>query len=161
MKDTQKNYWLIKSEPDCYSIDDLKRDKKTGWGGIRNYQARNFIRDKMKLGDLMLFYHSGANPPAVAGIAEVASTPYPDSTALDPKDDHYDPKSTKENPIWMQVDVKFKEKLLEPVSLNRIKQDPALAGIMVSQKGSRLSVQPVSQAHFDHIVEISKRHSKN
>lgn len=147
------NYWLIKSEPDCYSIDDFARDKKAAWSGIRNYQARNFMKS-MKVGDLVIFYHSSAKPPAAAGIAKVVAEAYPDTTALDPKDDHFDPKSTKDNPIWYMVDVSFIEKFTEPVSLPRIKADPKLDGIMVGQQGSRLSVQPVSKQHFEHIRKL-------
>jgi len=140
-------YWLIKSEPECYSIDDLKQDKKTSWTGVRNYQARNFIRDMSK-GDLVLFYHSGANPPAVAGICKVASSPYGDETALNPKDDHFDPKATKENPIWSAIDMVYVSTLKDPVTLPQIKNNPKLADMVVAQQGSRLSIQPVSEKHF-------------
>ena len=148
------NYWLLKSEGTCYSIDDLKKDKKTPWSGIRNYQARNFIRDSMKVGDMALFYHSNSEPTGVYGIAKVVSTPYPDPTAFNKKDEHFDPKSTKENPIWMVVDVAFVKKFKERISLAEIKVDPKLEGIMVAQKGSRLSVQPLSEKHFKYISEI-------
>lgn len=147
------NYWLIKSEGDCYSIDDFKKDKRTAWTGIRNYQARNFMRDRMKVGDLVLFYHSSDEPTGVYGVARVASAPHADATALDPKDDHYDPKSTKEKPIWECVDMEFVEKFDKPVSLNEIKRDPKLEGMPVRERGSRLSIQPVSKAHFSHIVD--------
>ncbi len=140
-------YWLIKSEPDCYSIDDLKQDKVTSWTGVRNYQARNFIRDMSK-GDLVLFYHSGANPPAIAGICTVASAPYGDITALDPKNDHFDPKATKENPIWSAVDMQYVKTLKEPVTLPQIKNNPKLSDMLVAQQGSRLSIMPVSEKHF-------------
>lgn len=141
------NYWLIKSEPDCYSIDDLKRDKKTSWTGVRNYQARNFIKTMSK-GDLVLFYHSGANPPAIAGICKVASTPYGDMTALNKNDDHFDPKSTKENPIWSAVDMEYVKTFTEPFTLPQIKNNPKLADMIVAQQGSRLSIMPVSEKHF-------------
>ena len=150
------NYWLIKSEADCYSIDDFKKDKITPWTGIRNYQARNFMRDKMQVGDKVLFYHSSSDPKAVVGIAEVASKTHADHTALDKRDDHYDPKSTKDNPIWMCVDMKFVEKFKNPVTLTEIKFDPELSGIVLAQQGSRLSVQPVSEKHFKRICEMSK-----
>jgi len=140
-------YWLIKSEPDCYSIADLKQDKKTSWTGVRNYQARNFIRDMSK-GDLVLFYHSGANPPAVAGICKVVSKPYGDTTALDPKNDHFDPKATKENPIWSAVDMQYFSTFKEPVTLPQIKNNPKLSDMLVAQQGSRLSIMPVSEKHF-------------
>ena len=149
------NYWLVKSEPDCYSIDDLKRDKKAAWSGVRNYQARNYMKS-MKIGDMVIFYHSSANPPSAAGIAKVSREAYPDQTALDKKDDHYDPKSSKENPIWYHVDISFVSKFTELVSLSRIKADPKLGGIMLAQTRSRLSVQPVSEKHFKRIVEMGK-----
>lgn len=149
------NYWLIKSEATCYSIDDLKRDKKTAWGGVRNYQARNFMSRDMKVGDLALFYHSSAEPSGVVGVAEVVSKAYPDPTQFDKKDDHYDPKATKEKPIWYVVDFKFKSKFKNMVTLGQIKIDPKLNGIMVAQQGSRLSVMPVSEKHFKRILEIS------
>lgn len=147
------NYWLIKSEGDCYSIDDLKRDKKTSWTGVRNFQARNFMRDKMNIGDGILFYHSNAKPNGVYGVACVASKPHADETQFDKKDEHFDTKAKKENPTWICVDVSFVKKFAEPVSLDMIKFDPALAGMPVRERGSRLSVQPVSEKHFTYIVE--------
>lgn len=149
------NYWLIKSEGDCYSIDNLKKDRKTSWGGVRNYQARNFMRDQMKVGDLALFYHSNTKPIGVYGIAKVVSAVHPDKTAFDPKDEHYDPRSTKEKPIWECVDFAFVEKFVHPVTLEEIKHDHALEGILVAKKGSRLSVQPVSKTHFERIQMLS------
>ncbi|MDE2037914.1 MAG: EVE domain-containing protein [Patescibacteria group bacterium] len=139
---SQRSYWLIKSEGDCYSIDDLRRDRRTAWTGIRNYQARNYMRD-MKPGDLLLFYHSMADPTGIYGIAKVASAPYADPTALDPKDEHYDPKRP-----WVCVDVAFVKKLAAPVSLAEIKADPALRHMLVARRGQRLSVMPVEEAHF-------------
>ena len=147
----------MKSEGDCYSIDDLKRDKRTPWGGVRNYQARNFMRDDMRVGDLVLFYHSNGdkkNPSGVYGIAKVSSKAHADQTALDPEDDHYDPKSTKENPIWECVDVAFVKKLAHPVSLDKIKFDPKLTGILVAKPGTRLSIMPVTPFHFERIVAL-------
>ncbi len=152
-----QNYWLIKSEGSCYSIDDLKHDKVAPWTGIRNYQARNFMRDKMAIGDLVLFYHSNGTeqaPNGVYGIAQVASAPHADLTAFDKEDDHYDPKSKKDAPTWILVDMKFIEKFKKPVTLGRIKIDPKLKGIVVGQTGSRLSVQPVSKNHFEYIREV-------
>jgi len=140
-------YWLIKSEPDCYSIADLKQDKKTSWGGVRNYQARNFIKDMSK-GDLVLFYHSSANPPAVVGVCKVASAPYGDLTALDPKNEHFDPKATKENPIWAAVDMQYLSTLKDPLTLPLIKINPKLSDMLVAQQGNRLSIMPVSEKHF-------------
>lgn len=150
------NYWLIKSEGNCYSIDNLKKDKKTSWNGVRNYQARNFMRDSMKVGDLALFYHSSSKPTGVYGIAKVVSVPHPDLSAFDVKDEHYDPKSTKEKPTWICVDFAFVEKFPRLVSLEEIKKDHKLAGIMVAQTGSRLSIQPVSRIHFERILALSK-----
>ncbi len=153
------NYWLIKSEPDCYSIDDFAKDKKTAWSGIRNYQARNFMK-AMKVGDLIIFYHSSANPPAAAGVAKVTKEAYADITALDSKDDHYDPKATKANPIWFMVGVSFVEKFKQAVSLPQIKIDPVLDGIMVAAQGSRLSVQPVSKIHFEYVRKLGSKAEK-
>lgn len=143
------NYWLMKSEPTTYSIDDLKRDKKTSWEGVRNYQARNFMRDQMKVGDLVLFYHSNAEPPGVAGIAKVCKLAHADSAAWDPKSKYYDSKATPQNPIWMMVDIEFVEKFSNLISLEELKKTKSLATMMVLQKGSRLSVQPVSKEHFE------------
>ncbi len=153
-------YWLIKSEGSCYSIDDLKRDKKTSWTGVRNFQARNFMRDEMSIGDLVLFYHSSGdkqNLTGVYGIAKVASKPIPDMTQFDRKDDHYDSKSKKEAPMWISVDMAFVEKFTHPVTLSEIKFDPKLEGMLVRAQGSRLSIQPVSEKHFKYIrEELSK-----
>lgn len=161
------NFWLIKSEADCYSIDDLKRDGKTSWAGVRNFQARNFMRDHMKIGDLALFYHSSStdkkNPNGVYGIAKVSTLPYPDATALDPKDEHFDPAShskksaaEKNNttyiPTWMLVDFSFVSKFSTPFTLFEIKLDPKLKNMMVCQRGSRLSIQPVTEKDFNYIV---------
>jgi predicted RNA-binding protein with PUA-like domain len=147
------NYWLVKSEPTCYSIDDLKHDKTAAWSGVRNYQARNFIND-MKVSDQVLFYHSSADEIGVTGVATVTREAYPDHTALDTKDDHYDPKATKAKPIWTMVDLSFKTKFKTIVSLNQIKRDPKLDGMMVAQRGSRLSVQPVSSTHFKYVARL-------
>jgi predicted RNA-binding protein with PUA-like domain len=150
-------YWLIKSEGECYSIDDLKRDKRTSWTGIRNYQARNFMRDDMRIGDLVLFYHSlgtSENPSGIYGVARVASSAHSDETQFDPKDMHYDPKSRDDAPIWACVDMAFVRKSKIPVSLGDIKRDCELEGMEVRKTGSRLSVQPVSEKHFKHITEM-------
>ena len=147
-------YWLIKSEGTCYSIDDLKRDKKTAWTGIRNYQARNFMRDDMQVGDLVLFYHSlgtTENPSGIYGIAKVASKPHPDETQFEKKDMHFDPKASKEKPIWFCVDMSFVSKFKNPVNLGMIKRDRNLEGMEVRRAGSRLSIQPVSEKHFVYI----------
>jgi predicted RNA-binding protein with PUA-like domain len=150
------NYWLMKSEGECYSIDDLKRDKVSEWTGVRNYQARNFMRDQMKIGDRVLFYHSNSKPSGVYGLAEVCSKPHPDSTQFDQSNVDqmgYDAKSTQENPLWICVDVKFVQKFSEPISLAQLKLDSRTASMLVCQKGSRLSVQPVSEIHYNYIVE--------
>lgn len=146
-------YWLAKSEATCYSIDDLKKDKRTSWDGIRNYQARNYMRDDMKVGDLVLFYHSNADPPGIAGVAKVCKAAHPDVTALDPKEQHYDPKSTKEEPIWVMVDLSFEQKFSNYVPLDAIKTD-AFDGLLVIKRGQRLSVMPVEKKHFDMIVKL-------
>jgi len=146
-------YWLLKSEGDCYSIDDLKQDKYTAWTGVRNYQARNFMRDDMKKGDLALFYHSSSTPTGVYGIAKIVAPAHADETQFDKKNDHYDGTSKKDDPRWVCVDVAFVKKFKEPISLEEIKHDPNLEGMMVRQQGSRLSIQPVSEKDFRYIAE--------
>jgi len=145
----------MKSEAECYSIIDLKKDKRTSWEGVRNFQARNFMRDEMKIGDRILFYHSNAKPSGVVGTATVCSAAHSDMTQFDPADDHYDSKSTKEQPTWVCVDIAFESVFNTPLSLEQIKFDPALEGMMVRQPGSRLSVQPVSEKHFKYILALS------
>jgi predicted RNA-binding protein with PUA-like domain len=152
-----KKYWLIKSEPNAYSIDDLVKDKRTHWDGVRNYQARNFMRDEMKTGDKILFYHSNANPPAVVGVCEVVKEAYPDFTAFDSKDKHYDPKSKKENPTWMMIDIQIIEKLNRPVTLEEIKQNPKLKNMRLVKRGNRLSVMPIEKTEFNEILKMSNR----
>jgi len=152
-------HWLIKSEPDCYSIDDLKRDGEADWSGVRNYAARNFMRDHMKPGHLILYYHSGGDAgsePAVVGIAKVNGNAQPDRTALDSSDDHHDPKSSKDDPIWMLVEVKFVEKFQQPVTLKQLKAAPKLAKMLVLQRGQRLSIMPVSAEHFQIVRTMGK-----
>lgn len=150
-------YWLLKSEPGCYSIDDLKNaDKQTEhWDGVRNYQARNFMRDGMQVGDLAFFYHSNCNPPGIAGICKVVSKPYPDHTAFDPEDRHYDPKSDPDNPRWMMVDVKFVKKFDKLVSLPELKQQAELAQMRILQKGNRLSITPIESDEWQTILELA------
>jgi predicted RNA-binding protein with PUA-like domain len=148
-------YWLGKSEPDCYSIDDLKRDKVTSWSDVRNYAARNFLRT-MKKGDLLLFYHSSCAVPSVVGIGKVVKEAYPDPTQFDTKHDGFDEKSTKENPRWSTIDVQFVRKFTEPLTLAEIRNDPAFAGMELVRQGSRLSVQPVSEKHFERILALVK-----
>jgi predicted RNA-binding protein with PUA-like domain len=151
------NYWLFKSEPDVYSIDDLERDKKTYWDGVRNYEARNFLRDKVKIGDLVLFYHSNCDEPGVYGICEVVKDGYPDFTQFDPSNKYFDPKSKEENPIWFMVDVKFVKKMKKPVLLEEIKSNPKLSKTRLVQKGNRLSVIPLTKSEFDEIIKMSEK----
>lgn len=143
------SYWLMKSEPGDYSIDDLERDGATMWDGVRNYKARNNMRE-MKKGDLVLYYHSRQKPPAVVGVAEVVRESYPDPTQFDPDSRYHDEKSSEDDPRWWLVDVRFVEKLPEPVSLHDIKKEPSLSD-MVLVNNSRLSVQPVEKAEFEKV----------
>jgi predicted RNA-binding protein with PUA-like domain len=154
----QGRYWLLKSEPDVFSIDDLAGSPKqtTHWDGVRNYQARNTLRDDMKLGDLVLFYHSNAKPPGIAGIAKVVREGYPDHTAWDPNDDHYDPKSDPSHPTWMMVDIRLVQKFPRELSLPELREMPALANMLLLRKGSRLSVQPVSAGEYAAIVAAAQ-----
>jgi len=153
MEDETMNYWLMKSEPDTYSIDDLITDKTTQWEGVRNYQARNFMRDDMKIGDRVLFYHSNTKPPGIVGTATVCKEAYPDHFAWNPSSKYFDPKSTPENPRWMMVDVKFEQKFHRTISLEEMKNHPDLEGLLVIKKGMRLSIQPVEKKHFDILVQ--------
>ncbi len=147
-------YWLMKSEPSCYSIDDLKRDRVGMWDDVRNYQARNFMRD-MKKGDKVLFYHSSVgDATGIVGIAAVAKEAYPDPTQFDITSYKCDPKSTKENPRWSSVDLKFVEKFKEPLTLHELKLDPFFSDMLVVKRGMRLSVQPVHEAHFARIRSL-------
>jgi len=151
-----RRMWLMKTEPGEFSIDDLaaRPDQTEPWDGVRNYQARNFMRDDMRVGDGVLIYHSRIEPMAVVGTAEVASASYPDATAFDPACKHFDPKSTPEQPRWFLVDVRFVAKFPQPVTLKAIKQTPALADMMLVQKGSRLSIQPVSPEEWGVIISM-------
>jgi len=150
------SYWLLKSEASCYSIDDMKRDKKVSWEGIRNYQARNFMRE-MKVGDLCFFYHSSDKETGVYGVVKVVAEAHVDESQFKKSDEHFDPKATTEKPIWQCVDVAFVEKFKSPISLSEIKHDPKLSGIVVAEQGSRLSVQPVSPTHFEHILQLAHK----
>nr|WP_308984370.1 EVE domain-containing protein [Coraliomargarita sp. SDUM461004] len=149
----------MKSEPDVFSFEDLKaRPNQTEpWDGVRNYQARNFMRDVMQVGDTILFYHSNTNPPGVAGIAQVASAAYPDPTAFDPKSKYFDAKSDPAKPRWMLVDVSYKADLKRLVSLQEMKSMPALADMRALQRGNRLSICPVSEAEFQAIVSTANQ----
>ncbi len=149
-------YWLMKSEPDVFSFADLKkRPKKTEpWNGVRNYQARNFMRDEMQVGDLILFYHSSCEIPGVAGIAKVSSKPYPDVTQFDSKSEYFDPKATKEEPRWFLVDVSFEEDLKTHVSLEQLKTFDELKDMRLLQRGNRLSILPVTREEFMFIKKL-------
>ena len=154
---TPKRYWLVKTEPEAYSIQDLANEPKktTCWDGVRNYQARNFMRDDMKKGDLVLVYHSNANPPAVVGIAKVVRESSPDHTAWDPDDKHHDPKSTAENPRWFMVDLKLQKIFKNPLALPELRGQKPLAEMELLRKGSRLSVQPVRGKEFTCIEKLA------
>lgn len=150
-------YWLMKSEPSAFSIQDLRkvRNQTTSWDGVRNFQARNFMRT-MKKGDRVLFYHSSAEPPAVMGIAEVVTEAYPDDTAFDPKDMHYDPRSTRARPLWDMVDIKLVRVFRSPIPLDRLRQEPGLKRMELLRKGSRLSVQPVRPEEWKIVLELAE-----
>ncbi len=151
------NYWLMKSEPTVFGFDDLMAaDNRTEmWDGVRNYQARNFMRDRMQPGDRVLFYHSNCKPPGVAGIAEVASEPYPDPTQFDPNSQYFDPKSNAENPRWILVDVRAIAALPRLVALPELKEHPELSDMPLVKKGNRLSIMPVSRRHYEVILSMS------
>lgn len=149
-------YWLMKSEPDAFSIDNLERVGIEPWDGVRNYQARNMLRDQMQVGDGILFYHSNCEVPGIVGIAEVATAGYPDDTAFNPEAKYYDPKSDPENPRWYRVDVKFVRKLTRNISLTELKIRPELAELPLVRKGNRLSVMPVSAQEWQAILALEQ-----
>ena len=155
-------YWLMKTEPKTYSIHDLanEHDQTTYWDGVRNYQARNLMRDDMSIGDRVLVYHSNADPPAVAGVAVIDRESYPDHTAWDPQDKHYDPKSTPDNPRWFMVDIKLEAIFDEPIPLETLRGVKTLKDMELLRKGSRLSVQPVRKKEFDAICKLAKSRKK-
>lgn len=144
----------MKSEPDNYSIDDLKRDKREPWDGIRNYQVRNMFRDDMRVGDKAFFYHSSCKVPAVVGVMTIASKPYPDPTQFDPRAKYHDPKSDPDDPRWLLVDVKYSRKLKRPIPLTEIKATPGLDGFLLTKRGNRLSVFPVEKKHWDIVLGL-------
>jgi predicted RNA-binding protein with PUA-like domain len=152
------HYWLVKSEPDSFSIQDLAKapGQTTCWDGVRNYQARNFMRDGMKLGDRVLFYHSSVDPPCVVGIVTVTREAYPDHTAWNKRDSHYDPKASPENPIWQMVDLKLEAIFPRAIPIDELRGLPALAGMELLRRGSRLSVQPVTKEEFAAIEKLSR-----
>jgi predicted RNA-binding protein with PUA-like domain len=147
-------YWLFKSEPDTYSIDDLRRAGTESWDGIRNYQARNMMRDDMRIGDKVLFYHSSCAVPGVAGIAKVASPAYADPTQFDPESPYFDPKSSADDPRWMLVDLAFVRKLKRVITLTEIKELPGLEGMILTRRGNRLSIMPVEPAHWERVLSL-------
>src|ERR1044071_1892634 len=149
-----KQYWLMKTEPEVFSIDMLKKKKRGPWDVVRNFQARNYMMNHMNLGDLVLYYHSSCEPPGVAGLARVCKKAYPDFTQFDKKSDYYDPRATQEKPIWFMVDVEFVEKFPHFVSLDELKTHPELEGMLVLKRGMRLSIQPVSEYHFKFVRRL-------
>jgi len=155
-----KKYWLMKSEPSAYSIDDLKRDKQTLWDGVRNYQARNYMMNGMKSGDEVIFYHSNAEPAAAVGVMSIDGPAEPDPTQFDSSDNHYDPKATPAKPIWYSARVKFKSKFSRPVSLSELRQHRALQDMVLLKKGSRLSVQPVTESEFKIVCDLGSKKPK-
>jgi len=153
-----RKYWLLKTEPESFSIQDLAkcRQQTTYWDGVRNYQARNFLRDELQVGDGVLFYHSNADPPAIVGTAEVVTAGYPDHTAWDKNDSHYDPKSTPEKPLWYVVDIRLVEIFAEPLPLEDLRAVKSLAKMELLRKGSRLSVQPVTATEYQAVLKLAQ-----
>ena len=151
------NYWLMKSEPECFSLDDLqqKPNMTEHWDGVRNYQARNLLRDEIKCGDGVLFYHSNCPEPAIVGLARVVREGYPDHTAFDPREKHFDPKSSNDKPTWFMVDVQYVCHLAQPLTRDFLRQHPLLAGMGVLRKGSRLSVQPVKAEEWQAVLTVN------
>jgi predicted RNA-binding protein with PUA-like domain len=153
------NHWLFKSEPSVFSIEDLQKapSKTTFWDGVRNYQARNFLRDEIKPGDGVLFYHSNSDPSGIVGTAEVVRSGYPDHTAFDKKDPHYDPKSDPSKPTWYMVDIKHKRTFGRILSLEELRHVTALKDMVLLQKGSRLSIQPVTEKQWNAILKLADK----
>ena len=156
MAKRKRHYWLLKSEPNAYSIDDLVKDRTTHWDGVRNYQARNMLRDEILVGDKVLFYHSNADPMAIVGTATVVQNGYPDHTAFDKTDKHYDEKSDPDNPRWFMVDIEIAQKFAEPITRDMLRENEITAGMMVLAKGSRLSVQPVTEDEWKAVHKLAK-----
>ena len=153
-------YWLMKSEPDVYGFDDLKKEKTDHWDGIRNYQARNFMRDQMKKGDLAFFYHSNCEEPGIAGIMKIHKAAYPDFTAFDPKQKYFDPKSDATNPRWYMVDVQYVRRLKRFISLQELKLHKPLRNMRLLQRGNRLSILPIQKKEWDYILKLEKQAPK-
>jgi predicted RNA-binding protein with PUA-like domain len=156
-KKTARRCWLMKCEPSAYTIDDLARDGVTSWEGVRNYQARNFMRDDMQVGDPVLFYASNADPSGVTGLARIARAGYPDHSAWTKGHDYYDPEARPSSPVWFMVDLAFVERFADVVPLEVLKATRGLQDMMVTQKGSRLSVQPATKAEYDIVVKLGRR----
>ena len=152
--DCMKKYWLFKSEPDVYPISQLKKDRKAGWTGVRNYQARNLMRDSMSVGDGVLFYHSSSDPKQIVGTAKVSGTGLVDPTQFDSKSEYYDPKSTRANPTWIMVEIAFDSEFTRPVTLDELRKAPGLENMMVIRRGARLSVQPVTAGEWNAILKL-------
>lgn len=152
-----RRFWLLKCEPETYSIDDLARDGRTTWEGVRNYQARNLLRDELQIGDGVLFYASNADPAGVSGLAEVVRAGYPDAFAWKKGHPYFDPASTKEKPVWYGIDIGFVERFGKLVELETLKKTAGLERMMVTQRGSRLSVQPVTKAEYEIVVRLGRR----
>lgn len=155
-----RRYWLMKSEPTTFSIDDLKRQGREKWDGVRNHRAKNFMRDEMQPGDLVLFHHSSVDPPGVAGVARVASKSYPDPSQFEKRNKYYDQKATVDNPRWWLVDVEFVEKFPRFIPLAELRNETELAGMWLLERGMRLSIQPVEKEHFNHIVALGRGKTK-
>jgi predicted RNA-binding protein with PUA-like domain len=157
MKNFSRQYWLMKSEPSCFSLEDLKHAPlaTSCWDGVRNYQARNLLRDSIRPGNGVLFYHSNIPQPAIVGLAQVVSQGYPDHTALDPTQDHFDPRASTENPIWYMVDVQYRAEFTVPLTRQLLAQHPLLSGMGVLNKGNRLSVQPVAAEEWRAVLALA------
>lgn len=151
-----RGYWLLKSEPDAYGLDDLERDGRIAWTGVRNYQARNLMRDHMRDGDLALYYHSNASPPGVVGLAKIVGDAYPDPLQFKEGHKYFDPKATEEEPRWLLRDVAFEARFAEMVPLADLKDEPALSEMLVTRRGQRLSVQPVTESDFRKVCEMAR-----
>jgi predicted RNA-binding protein with PUA-like domain len=151
-------YWLFKSEPETFSIDHLRacRNSTEHWDGVRNYQARNMLRDEVKQGDEVLFYHSNCSPPGIVGIAKVVKAGYPDFTAWDPRSDHFDPKTDPDKPRWFMVDVKFVRKFKRMITLDELKQNPKLESMLILRNGNRLSITPVTDGQCKAILKMAE-----
>lgn len=148
------NYWLLKTEPNCFSLDDLKKVPQEPWDGVRNYQARNMMRDDMQVGDKAIFYHSNCQPPHAAGTCTIVKEGYPDHTAFNADEKHFDPKSDPDNPRWFMVDVQFESEFKTIVPLEEMKNNPALAEMKLVQRGNRLSVMPIRKSEYEEIVKM-------